>query len=417
MKTFESLESQVRLYIREFPTVFDTAKDARLYDENGKEYIDFFAGSGALNYGHNNKKIKTALIDYLQRDGILLSLDLATTAKRELLNRLKSIILSPRNMDYKIQFTGPTGTNAVEAAVKLARLATKRSNIIAFTGAFHGLTMGSLALTANSHARNNAYVNRSNVVFMPYDGYFGPGVNTIEYLRTFLEDNDSGIDLPAAIILETIQADGGVNVASDKWLTDLERVCRKFDILLIIDDIQVGNGRTGKFFSFEHTGIKPDIIVVSKSLGGGLPLSLVLIKPGLDQWKPGEHTGTFRGNSLAFVASAETLNYWKDKGFADSIGVKSEIMKEKLENIKRDYKELSIKTRGRGLIFGFELPDAELASKISSEAFRNGLLIEVVGGKKNVLKLLPPLIIEEDDLKKGLETLGQSIGSVLNRAG
>ncbi|HPJ39872.1 MAG TPA: diaminobutyrate--2-oxoglutarate transaminase, partial [Spirochaetota bacterium] len=310
MRIFEQIESQVRSYVRHFPTIFTKAKGSHLYDEQGKEYIDFFAGAGVLNYGHNNPKANEALIEYIKNDGIIHGLDKATSAKKEFLETFYNTILAPRNMEYKVQFTGPTGTNATETALKLVRMVKGRSNIISFTNGFHGLTMGAMSVTGNSFYRDEAFINRQNVTFMPYDGYFGKDVNTADYLRRFLEDSSSGVDLPAAIILETIQAEGGVNVSSEKWLQDIEKICRDYDILLIVDDIQVGNGRTGNFFSFERSGINPDVITMSKSIGGGLPLALVLIKPELDQWRPGEHTGTFRGNNLAFVASTQLLSYW-----------------------------------------------------------------------------------------------------------
>ena len=291
MKTFKQHESQVRSYVRSFPVIFKTAKGSKLWDEQEKEYIDFFAGAGTLNYGHNNPMVSEALIKYISDDGIIHGLDKATTAKKKFLEKFHEIILQPRHMEYKIQFSGPTGTNAIETALKLVRMVKGRSNVIAFTNAFHGLTMGSMAVTANSFYRDEAFINRINVSFMPFDGYFGQDTNTTQYLRKFLDDQSSGVDLPAAIILETVQAEGGIKVASDEWLREIEQICKDFDILLIIDDIQVGNGRTGTFFSFESSGINPDIITLSKSIGGGLPLAMVLMKSELDQWKPGEQIG------------------------------------------------------------------------------------------------------------------------------
>ena len=251
MKVFERLESQVRTYSRSFPAVFEKAKGSFLYDAQGKRYIDFFCGAGSLNYGHNNPAIKAAILNYLNSDGVVHGLDMATSAKGRFLEQFESVILAPRGMEYKIQFTGPTGTNAVEAALKLARKIKKRSNIIAFTNGFHGLSSGSLAVTARSFYRNEAFINRSNVSFMPFDGYFGKDTHTIDYIRQFIEDGSSGIDLPAAVIVETVQAEGGVRVAAKKWLQELQTLCQEFDMLLIVDDIQVGCGRTGTFFSFE----------------------------------------------------------------------------------------------------------------------------------------------------------------------
>ena len=415
MRIFEQLESEVRSYIRSFPVIFSTAKGAYLYDEQGNQYIDFFAGAGTLNYGHNNDRISKAMIEYIKEDGILHGLDKATTAKKDFLNKILSVILEPRNLDYKIQFPGPTGTNSVETALKLARMVKGRSNIISFTNAFHGLTMGSMAITGNSFYRDEAFINRVNVSFMPYDGYLGENVNTLDYLRRFLNDSSSGVDLPAAVIVETIQAEGGINVASITWLQGLEQICRDFDILLIVDDIQVGNGRTGKFFSFEDAGINPDMVTLSKSIGGGLPLSLLLMRPELDQWKPGEHTGTFRGNNLAFIAATEALNYWTNTDLTEAVEYKSKIVKEHLEQIMKKNLDHEMKIRGRGLIYGLELPEYGLASEVAHEAFHNGLVIEVAGGKDQVVKILPPLIIEENDLVKGLEILNQSITSVFKK--
>ena len=415
MRIFDQLESQVRSYVRHFPTVFNKAKGSYLYDEQDKEYIDFFAGAGTLNYGHNNPRVSDALVEYIKNDGIIHGLDKATSAKKRFLETFYSTILEPRYMEYKMQFSGPTGTNAVETALKLARMVKGRSNVISFTNAFHGLTMGSMAVTGNAFYRDEAFINRSNVTFMPYDGYFGDEVDTSVYLRKFLEDKSSGVDLPAAIILETVQAEGGVNVASDPWLKEIEQICRDFDILLIVDDIQVGNGRTGTFFSFESSGINPDIITLSKSIGGGLPLSLVLIKPELDQWRPGEHTGTFRGNNLAFIASTELLAYWENENLTEAVKYKEKILREGLEEIAQKYPTIEAQIRGNGLIYGFNIPFQGFCSDVSSAAFERGLIIELAGAKDDVLKFLPPLVIEEELLKQGIAIIDDAIGVVLDQ--
>lgn len=409
MRVFEELESNVRSYIRSFPAIFSRAKGSCLYDEQGNEYLDFFAGAGTLNYGHNNPMINNAVIEYIKNDGIVHGLDKATSAKKEFLEKMRDIILAPRNMSFKIQFPGPTGTNAVETALKLARMVKGRSNVISFTNGYHGLTMGAVALTGNSYYRDEAFINRTNVSFMPFEGYMGNEMDTLKYLRKSLTDNSSGVDLPAAIILETIQAEGGINVASPEWLRGVEQICRDLDILLIIDDIQVGNGRTGRFFSFEEAGIHPDIVVLSKSIGGGLPLSLVLLRPELDQWKPGEHTGTFRGNNLAFVAATEALNYWKNDDLSNEVFHKSAILEQKLRDIVQAHPVWNMKMRGRGLIYGLEIPVKGMAAEISMEAFNKGLLIEVVGAENTVLKFLPPLLMEEEELLRGLEIIGEVI--------
>lgn len=413
MRVFENYESEVRGYIRSFPVIFDTAKGALLTDEQGNEYIDFFAGAGTLNYGHNNELISQALIEYLQRDGIVHGLDMATIAKKELIHAFQEKILKPRNLEYKMQFTGPTGTNAVETALKLARLVKGRSNIIAFTNGYHGLSQGSLAVTGNNEYRDESYISRSNATFMPFDGYFGD-FNTLEYLRKFLNDSSSGVDIPAAIILETVQGEGGINVAGHKWLQELEAICREYDILMIIDDIQVGNGRTGEFFSFEFAGINPDMVTLSKSIGGSLPMAMLLMKPDLDQWKPGEHTGTFRGNNLAFVAARVAIDqYWSNDDLSNAVFYKEKIVRERLEKIAAKYPEHDIEVRGRGLVFGFEVrSDCAAAGEISAKAFEKGLVIETAGSENQVVKFLPPLIIDEETLNTGLERFEAAVDAV-----
>ncbi len=413
MRIFEELESEVRGYVRAFPAIFDVAKGSFIYDEHGNEYIDFFAGAGTLNYGHNNPLISEALIEYLQRDGIVHSLDKATVAKKAFLQKFRDTILTPRNLNYKIQFTGPTGTNAVETALKLARMVKRRSNVIAFTNGYHGLTMGSLAVTGNDFYRDESYGARNNADSVPFDGYLGPDVNTIDYLRKFLEDGSSGIDTPAAIIVETVQGEGGINVASVKWLQELETLCREYDILLIIDDIQVGNGRTGTFFSFERAGIKPDMVCMSKSIGGGLPMAILLMRPELDQWQPGEHTGTFRGNNLAFVAATQSLSYWDNDDFAESVKYKGRIMEEELGKIVDKYPQLDIELRGIGMVWGLDIPRSGFAGMVSREAFDNKLIIELAGADDNVVKFLPALTIDEETLRKGITIIDQAIGDLL----
>jgi diaminobutyrate-2-oxoglutarate transaminase len=413
MRIFEELESKVRGYIRAFPAVFDTAKGSYLFDEHGKEFIDFFAGAGTLNYGHNNPAITRALIDYLERDGIVHALDKATIAKQAFMQKFSDTILAPRDLHYKMQFTGPTGTNAVETALKLARMVKRRSNIIAFTNAYHGLTMGALAVTGNEFYRDEAYGVRHNSDFMPFDGYLGDNVNTIDYLRRFLSDQSSGVDLPAAIIVETVQGEGGIHVASAEWLRQLEQVCREFDILLIVDDIQMGNGRTGRFFSFEQAGIRPDMVTLSKSIGAGLPMALLLMRPELDQWKPGEHTGTFRGNNLAFVAATRALEFWDNDDFANAVKHKGRIMETELKKTAEKYSQVITDVRGRGMVWGLESLTPGLPGEVSRRAFEKGLVIELAGADDHVVKFLPALTIEEETLRRGLEIIDEALGEIL----
>ncbi|MCM8527811.1 MAG: diaminobutyrate--2-oxoglutarate transaminase, partial [Lentisphaeraceae bacterium] len=374
---FKKYESNVRSYCRNFPVKFKKAKNDTLITSTGEEYIDFLSGAGTLNYGHNNPKIKKKVIKYLDSDGPVHSLDMFTEAKESFIMNFISMILQKRNMKYKMQFPGPTGTNAVEAALKIARKATGRKNVISFTNGFHGCTLGSAAITGNSHFRNGTGVSLPNTTFMPYEGFLGQSADTADILVRMLEDTSSGVDKPAAIILETVQGEGGLNAASKKWLQRIERVCRTFDILLIVDDIQAGCGRTGKFFSFENMGISPDIVTLSKSLSGyGLPMSLVLLKEKLDIWKPGEHNGTFRGHNLAFVAASATIKeYWKDNSFEEVISSKSKIIEESFKEIIANTKNGKMKIKGRGMMIGLDCRNGDFAAKVAALCFQKKLII------------------------------------------
>lgn len=411
---FETYESEVRGYCRSFPVVFTEAKNAILTDEQGEEYIDFLAGAGSLNYGHNDDFLKDALLNYVIRNGVTHGLDMMTSAKHRFIKALQEIILKPREMDYKIQFTGPTGTNAVEAAFKIARNVTGRSNIVSFTNGFHGVTLGAVAATGNSHYRDAAGVDPQNTTFMPYDGYLGEHLDTLMFFEKMLVDNSSGLDKPAAVVVETIQGEGGVNEASYDWLRRLERLCNDHDIIFIVDDIQVGCGRTGTFFSFEDAGINPDIVTLSKSLSGfGLPLSVVLMKPRLDQWKPGQHNGTFRGNNLAFVTAAEAIErYWGSRTFTNEVREKSWVAGKFMHRLREEYPGV-VGVRGRGLIIGMECSPPELAGAICEEAFKRGVVVETSGAESQVVKLLPPLTIEKEVLEKGLGVLEESLAAAL----
>jgi len=417
LDTINRLESDVRSYVRNFPTVFTHSRGARLINEEGREYIDFFAGAGVLNYGHNNPEIKSALMEYLAEDHIVHSLDMATSARAKFLARFEEVILKPRGMDYTIQFPGPTGTNAVEAALKLARKVTGRQNVISFTNGFHGMTLGSLSVTGNAMKRAGAGVPLANTSQMPFDGYLEQGNdNSLELLEHILSDEGSGIDKPAAVILETVQAEGGVNVARMEWLKELDAICKRHDVLLIVDDIQVGCGRTGPFFSFEPAGIKPDIVCLSKSLSGfGLPFAVTLFRPELDQWQPGEHNGTFRGHNLAFVTATRALDYWTNDELTQDVKRKSEIIESRLGALA-DRIPVEATLRGRGFIQGIAFDNIELAGKVSAECFERGLVIETAGIDDQVLKLLPPLTISDEDLEKGLSIIEEAVMKVASEA-
>ena len=411
---FESVESNVRSYCRSFPTVFTKAKGAVMTDENGKDYIDFFAGAGALNYGHNPDRMIQRAIEYLQNGGILHSMDMYTPAKREFIRYFEEAILQPRGLNYKIQFVGPTGTNAVEAAIKLARMNKGRENIFAFMGAFHGMTFGSLALTTDRCSRDAAGQSLPNVTHIPAP-YMFPELDTIAYMERLLTDDHSGVEKPAAIILETVQADGGIYVFDAQWLQDLRALCDRHDILLITDDVQVGNGRTGTFFSFERAGIVPDMVTLSKSIGGcGFPLSLVLFKPELDMWEPGQHTGTFRGNQLSLVAGKAGLEIFVEENVEAETRRKAKIFEDFLrdEILPMDSR---LAYRGIGMIWGLDFSrfDKDMTKPLIAACFKNGLILERVGRDNNVLKLMPPVVIPDDQLIAGLNILKKSLAEIL----
>ncbi|HBM82279.1 MAG TPA: diaminobutyrate--2-oxoglutarate transaminase [Halieaceae bacterium] len=403
MEVFDEYESEVRGYIRSFPTVFDKAVGSELFDEDGRRYIDFFAGAGTLNYGHNPERAVEAQIQYLRDRRIAHGLDKATVAKKAFLETFIEKILEPRQMEYKLQFTGPTGTNCTEAAMKLARQATGRNLIVAFTNGYHGHTMGALAVTGNQAYRDESYGARGAVNFMPFDGFLGD-MDTLYIFERYLDDKGSGLEAPAAVIVETVQGEGGINVASSAWLQGLEKLCRKHGILLIVDDIQVGNGRTGKFFSFEEAGIRPDLICLSKSIGGGNPMAVLLINPEVDVWSPGEHTGTFRGNSLAFVAAKELIDqYWSDDSLTNEVYRKSEIVLDTLRALRDEFPQLNSRVKGRGLVVGIETPIDGFAAEVAAAAFERMLVCETCGADGHVNKLFVALTIEDDILREGLD--------------
>ncbi|MEV6778445.1 diaminobutyrate--2-oxoglutarate transaminase [Streptomyces syringium] len=404
---FQTSESAVRSYSRSFPGIFTTAKGDSLHTRDGSRYIDFLSGAGSLNYGHNPEPLKQALIDYLQQDGLMHGLDLATAAKADFLDALRTHVLAPRGLTYKVQFTSPSGTNAVEAALKLARLTTGRTNVVAFSGGFHGVSTGSLAATANDYFRQGLHHTLPRVTHIPYPDSPLGDFDSIGLLRRMLEDTSSGMERPAAVLLETVQGEGGIHVAPVSFLQELRELCDRHGILLIVDDIQAGCGRTGEFFSFERAGITPDLVTLSKSIGGyGLPMAILLIKPELDIWKPGQHNGTFRGNQFAFVAAAAAIrHYWADGTFAQQVRRKGELVTELLR--RRVAEPLGARVRGLGLMQGIDLGGVPglNAGEVSALCFEKGLIIETCGRQDEVLKVLPPLTISQVNLTAGLNII------------
>jgi len=415
ISVYERLESNVRSYCRAMPRQFVRAEGPWMYDSKGGRYLDFLSGCSSLNYGHNHPVLKQALLDYINSDGVTHSLDMHTNAKQAFLEELEATILKPRSLKYKVMFPGPTGTNAVEAALKLARKVTGRSNVIAFTNGFHGMTLGSLACTGNESKRSGAGVTLSDVSHEPFDGYFGDDIDTADMLEQRLNDPSSGLDPACAILVETVQGEGGLNVASPEWLRKIARIAKAHGALLIVDDIQAGCGRTGEFFSFEKSGVKPDIVTMAKSLSGmGLPFALTLFSPELDQWKPGEHNGTFRGNCHAFVtATAALRHFWRTDSFAADVQRRADLLANNLEQIVADHNG-RFKIKGRGMMLGIDAGSGKTAAAITRAAFQKGLIIETSGAEDEVVKVLAPLTIEDDVFAAGLSILRQAFHTVLS---
>ena len=415
MNIFTQLESEVRSYSRSWPVVFDRAVGSTMYDESGAEYLDFFSGAGALNYGHNNPELKKVLIDYLADDRVMHSLDMFTRARRDFLEAFDEVLLKPRDLDYRLVFPGPGGANAVEAALKLARKVTGRESVVNFTNAFHGMTLGALSVTGNSLKRGGAGVPLVHATPMPFDDYFDGDYPDFFYFERLLEDSGSGLNTPAAVIVETVQGEGGINAARAEWLRQLAALCKKHEMLLIIDDVQMGCGRTGEFFSFEESGIVPDIVCLSKSISGyGIPMALTLIKPELDIWQPGEHNGTFRGIGPAFVTGAAALRrYWSDDTLRDSTIKKGARVEGWFNMIAARYPQHELFAKGRGLARGLQFPSGELADAVCRAAFERGLLMETSGPDGEVMKILPALTITDAELDRGLRIIDESVRAVL----
>ena len=409
IESAEHRESCVRNYSRLFPVVFCRAKGSLLYSQDGREYLDFWSAAGALNYGHNNDFIKERLVEYILSDGVVQVADLHTVAKFEFLEALERVVLLPRGLEYKVQFCGPTGTNAIEAALKLARKITGRLGVFAFMGGYHGVTAGSLAVTADKRFRGAAGVPLNNVTFFPFPGCrCQPPGDPLVAMEMALSDPMSGTDVPSAVVVETVQAEGGVYVAPPEWLLGLRHFCDTHHILLICDEIQAGCGRTGPFLSFDRAAITPDIIALSKSISGiGIPLSLLLIRPDYDQWEPGEHNGTFRANQLAFVAGTAALDFRESTGLGAVVEnhghIVSSFLHERLEAMG-----VPISIRGLGLLWGIDLSacGGETAARaISVLCFERGLIVERVGPYGSVLKIAPPLTTELPLLLRGCQLI------------
>lgn len=409
---FQRRESSARSYCRSIPAVFTAARGSELFDADGNRYIDFLAGCSSLNYGHNDPDMKTALIDHIAGDGVAHGLDLHTDAKGAFLSAFETHILRPRKMDHKVMFTGPTGANAVEAAMKIARKKTGRTNIIAFTNGFHGVTMGALAATGNGYHRGGAGMDKSGVTRMPFAGYMD-GLDSAELLDRMLSDASGGVDAPAAILLEPVQGEGGLNAASAEWMRRVAEIAKKHGALLILDDIQAGCGRCGTFFSFENMGVTPDIVTLAKSISGfGLPMALMLVRPEHDVFQPAEHNGTFRGNTHAFVTARVAIEkFWADEAFQQELAHKAVILTTALQQIADLVPGAYLK--GRGLMQGVDVGSGALAGAICSRAFEKGLVIETSGNEDQVVKVLAPLTTPESVFREGLGIVAEATREIL----
>jgi diaminobutyrate-2-oxoglutarate transaminase len=404
-------ESNARSYCRSFTASFDTARGSELFTEDGTRYIDFLAGCSSLNYGHNDPDMKDALVAHILKDGITHGLDFHTEAKEAFLHSFTDLILAPRGMDHKVMFTGPTGANAVEAAMKIARKVTGRTNVISFTNGFHGVTMGALAATGNGYHRGGAGMDKAGVTRMPYDAYVD-GVDSAALLDKMLSDPSGGIDAPAAIMLEPVQGEGGLNAASADFVKKVQEIAHKHGALLIIDDIQSGCGRTGTFFSFEDMGVQPDVVTMAKSVSGfGLPMAMVLVRPQHDVFGPAEHNGTFRGNTHAFVTARVAIEkFWADDAFQTELARKSELVTSALQEVASHIPGAYLK--GRGLMQGVDVGSGELAGDICARAYELGLVVETSGPNDEVVKILAPLTTSEQLLCEGFAILSTAAREV-----
>lgn len=411
---FERRESEARSYCRGMPATFATASGSEITDDTGKTYIDFLAGCSSLNYGHNDPDMKAALIEHISNDGIAHGLDLHTNTKAAFLEAFEEHILEPRGMDHRVMFTGPTGANAVEAAMKIARKVTGRTNIIAFTNGFHGVTAGALSATGNGYHRGGAGMPLNGVTRMPFDGFFSSETDTAEFLDAMLKDKSGGVDAPAAILLETVQGEGGLNAASPKWVKRIAKLAKDHGALLIVDDIQAGCGRCGTFFSFEKMGIIPDIVTMAKSVSGfGLPMAMLLVRPEHDIFGPAEHNGTFRGNTHAFItAKVAVEKFWSDDSFQKELSEKSQLIHDALAHLAAMVPDAYLK--GRGLMQGVDVGSGDLAGEICARAYDKGLIIETSGSEDQVIKVLAPLTTPKDTLRKGFNILLDAANDVLN---
>jgi diaminobutyrate-2-oxoglutarate transaminase len=400
------------------------ARGATVEDVDGNIYIDFFGGAGVMNVGHSNPEVLEKVSAQLPH--LTHSLDIPSEPRKALIDILFSLFPDPLN---RVFFGGPTGSDAVEAAMKLAKYNTHRHPMIAFEGAYHGMSSGALSLSSGLSFKEDFLPLLPEVHFVPY-AYcyrcaFGQNSDScdlecVKYVEHLLEDPHSGVGKPAAIIVEAIQGEGGTIVPPEQFLTGIRDACDKFNILMIVDEIQAGLCRTGKMFAFEHSRIMPDIITLSKGLGGlGFPISCIAYKEELDKWPAGKHIGTFRGNVIAYTAGAAALRFMVENKLAEHSLKLGEKILSWLKDIEKDSSIVG-EARGKGLMFGIELvkdkttkePAPDLAQRVRTICHQHGLLVEIGGHYSNVVRFLPPLVLTEELAKKGVEIFEDSIREV-----
>ena len=427
-------ESSARSYPRKFPIALAKAKGCWVEDVEGKRYLDFLNGAGTLALGHNNDEVNQAMVDLIQSGAPLHALDIMTPTKEMFLENLFSILPPEFAERAKVQFCSPSGTDATDAAIKLCKTATGRGTVIAFSGGYHGMGHGPMALTGNCTAKNHVQNIMPGVQFMPYPYSYrcpmgiGGEAGTracIAYLERLLKDPESGVTKPAAIILEPIQGEGGVVPAPVEFLQAVRRITKELGIPMICDEIQCGMGRTGKVFAFEHAGIVPDVILISKAIGGTQPLAVVVYDKDLDTWGPGAHAGTFRGNQLAMVAGTVVLKKLQDPAFLADVARKGKILEEGLLKLKDEVSIIG-DVRGKGLMLGIEfidpngpkdimghpVPGGEVALKVQRRCLENGLIMEKGGRNGSVMRCLCALNITDDEIKTALSIFEKSVKEV-----
>lgn len=431
LSDLSKVESNARTYAANFKQLFVKGNGMRLKDAQGREYLDCLSNAGTLALGHNPPAVRDAVLEFLQTDQLQQALDLATPAKHTFVKTLFAT-LPPALRDHgKILFCGPSGSDAVEAAIKLARHYTQRSTLLAFQGGYHGMTAGALSAMGNLKPKFHAAAVTAGTHFMPFpyplrcpfgtDGRHTEQLS-IDYLRTLLSDPESGVQQPAAVLVEVVQGEGGCIPASANWMRQLRELTRELGILLIVDEVQTGLGRTGSLFAIEHSGIVPDILVLSKAIGGGYPMSVIVFAEHLDTWTAGMHAGTFRGNQIAMVAGAATIDHILANGLVARAAQAGEHLREGLDSLARSYPAMA-EVRGRGLMLGVEIAqpghdgrpgpaDKALAAAIKRECFAKGLLIETGGRHSSVLRLLPPLNISDEEIGQVLERFDSALEAV-----